>query len=77
MPKGTGIDLVRTFAQNVRTERLQLGLTIDEVAECASLDVLTLVAIERGESHQFTMFRLEKLAGALGVRADVLLEEIS
>ena len=73
MADGAGDNLLGTLARNTRAARLRLGQTIDELAERADLDVLTLEAIERGEGQRLTMLGLGKLAVALGVSAAELL----
>lgn len=75
MPDGGDDALLRNLARNARAARLRLGLTIEELAEHADLDVLTLEAIERGEGHRLTMLGLDKLARALAVPASALLAD--
>ena len=73
MPDHASDDLLGNLARNVRSSRLRLGWTIEELAERADLDVLTLERIERGEGWRLTMLGLEALARVLDMPAGVLL----
>src|SRR5919107_6088270 len=64
------VDLrVRRRLRELRTER---GLTLQQVAERASIDVSTLSRLEAGK-RRLALDHLPALAAALGVSADELL----
>ncbi|MDQ3742470.1 MAG: helix-turn-helix transcriptional regulator [Actinomycetota bacterium] len=64
------VDLrVRRRLRELRSER---GLTLQQVAEAASLDVSTLSRLESGK-RRLALDHVALLAGALGVSTDVLL----
>lgn len=73
MPDHASDDLLGNLARNVRSSRLRLGWTIEELADRTDLDVLTLERIERGAGWRLTMLGLEALARALDMPAGVLL----
>ena len=73
MLEEAGENLFAILAGNVRATRLHLGLTIEELAERSSLDVLILDDIERGDGWRLTVLGLGRLAHALGVPASELL----
>jgi transcriptional regulator with XRE-family HTH domain len=64
---------VRRRLRELRTER---GLTLQQVAELASIDVSTLSRLEAGR-RRLALDHLPALAGALGVSTDELLRSTS
>lgn len=65
MSSSVGDEFLTVLARNVRSARLQIGLTIEELAERADLNVLMLDAIERGEGGRLDMHGLVRLAVVL------------
>ena len=65
MPSSAGDEFLTVLARNVRSARLQVGLTTEELAERADLNILMLDAIERGEGGRLDMHGLVRLAVAL------------
>ncbi|HEO1760255.1 MULTISPECIES: helix-turn-helix domain-containing protein [unclassified Pseudomonas] len=65
--------LVTVFAANVRRRRLELGLSQEELAEAAGVHRTYVGMLERGEKN-VTIYNIERIAIALGVRPSALLE---
>ncbi|MGE8451293.1 MAG: helix-turn-helix domain-containing protein [Pseudomonadales bacterium] len=65
--------LVTVFAANVRRKRLELGLSQEELAEAAGVHRTYVGMLERGEKN-VTIYNIERIAIALGVRPSALLE---
>ncbi|WP_164280450.1 helix-turn-helix domain-containing protein [Stenotrophomonas indicatrix] len=65
--------LVSLFAANVRRLRKELGLSQEELAEAAGVHRTYVGMIERGEKN-VTIYNIERIAIALGVRPGSLLE---
>ncbi|HGM8445163.1 TPA: helix-turn-helix transcriptional regulator [Pseudomonas aeruginosa] len=65
--------LVTVFASNVRRRRLELGLSQEELAEAAGVHRTYVGMLERGEKN-VTIYNIERIAIALGVRPSALLE---
>ncbi|MGC3578728.1 helix-turn-helix domain-containing protein [Pseudomonas aeruginosa] len=64
--------LVTVFASNVRRRRLELGLSQEELAEAAGVHRTYVGMLERGEKN-VTIYNIERIAIALGVRPSALL----
>lgn len=64
--------LVRVFGNNVRARRLRLDLSQEELAERAGVHRTYVGMIERFEKN-VTIYNIERIADALGVKASELL----
>lgn len=64
--------LVTVFAENVRANRLRLGLSQEELAERAKLHRTYIGMIERREKN-VTIYNIERIAQALDVAPAKLL----
>ena len=64
--------LVAVFAANVRTKRLELGLSQEALAEIAGVHRTYIGMLERAEKN-VTIYNIERLATALTVEAFELL----
>jgi transcriptional regulator with XRE-family HTH domain len=62
------------FAANVRKRRLELGLSQEELAERAGVHRTYVGMLEREEKN-VTIYNIERIAKALGVKASALLAE--
>ena len=60
------------FGNSVRSRRIALGLSQEELAERAGLHRTYIGMIERAEKN-ITLENIEKIASALDVRVDTLL----
>jgi transcriptional regulator with XRE-family HTH domain len=67
-----GPDAIRTVAENVRSRRVDHGLSQEELADRCGLHRTYVGAIERGERN-ITVITLFRLAEALGCDATDLL----
>jgi transcriptional regulator with XRE-family HTH domain len=65
--------LVSVFAGNVRRLRKERGLSQEELAEAAGVHRTYVGMIERGEKN-VTIYNIERIALALGVRPGSLLD---
>lgn len=65
--------LVSVFAGNVRRLRNERGLSQEELAEAAGVHRTYVGMIERGEKN-VTIYNIERIALALGVRPGSLLD---
>ncbi|MBD7954292.1 helix-turn-helix transcriptional regulator [Stenotrophomonas sp. Sa5BUN4] len=65
--------LVSLFAANVRRLRKERGLSQEELAEAAGVHRTYVGMIERGEKN-VTIYNIERIAVALGVRPGSLLD---
>ncbi len=65
--------LVSVFAGNVRRLRKDRGLSQEELAEAAGVHRTYVGMIERGEKN-VTIYNIERIALALGVRPGSLLD---
>lgn len=65
--------LVTVFADNVRRLRKERGLSQEELAEAAGVHRTYIGMIERGEKN-VTIYNIDRLAVALGVRPGSLLD---
>lgn len=75
MEKGDSL-LRHTLASNLRELRAKQGLSQEQLADSAGLHRTFVGAVERSERN-ISIDNIEKLAGALGVSASVLLSEPS
>lgn len=64
--------LVAVFAENVRRKRQELGFSQEVLAERAGVHRTYIGMLERQEKN-VTIYNIERVAGALGVEAWVLL----
>ncbi len=71
-----GTKILTVFGQRVRSERLKLSLSQEELAEKAGLHRTYIGMIERAEKN-ITLINIEKIAKALEMSIDELLREIS
>ncbi|MEH2316539.1 helix-turn-helix domain-containing protein [Nostoc sp.] len=69
-------EILDKFGKRVRDERLQRGLSQEELAEKAELHRTYIGMIERGEKN-ITLINIQKIAKALGITVDELLRDIS
>ncbi|AMP39248.1 helix-turn-helix domain-containing protein [Ralstonia solanacearum] len=66
--------LVTIFADNVRRERLALGLSQEELAERAGIHRTYVGMLERAEKN-VTIYNIERIAVALKVEPSTLLQK--
>lgn len=66
--------LVTIFADNVRRERLALGLSQEELAERAGIHRTYVGMLERAEKN-VTIYNIERIAIALKVEPSALLQK--
>ena len=64
--------LVGVFAENVRANRLRLGLSQEELAERAGVHRTYVGMLERCEKN-VTIYNIERIAQALSVEPSILL----
>ncbi len=69
-------EILDKFGKRVRDERLQRGLSQEELAEKAELHRTYIGMIERGEKN-ITLINIQKIAKALGITVDELLRDFS
>lgn len=69
-------EILDKFGKRVRDERLQRGLSQEELAEKAELHRTYIGMIERGEKN-ITLINIEKIAKALAIAIDELLKDIN
>jgi transcriptional regulator with XRE-family HTH domain len=60
------------FGQRVREERMRLGLSQEELANCAGVHRTYIGMIERAEKN-ITLENIEKIADALNIPLDKLM----
>lgn len=70
--KPSQCQLVAIFAANVRSYRLELGLSQEELAERAGVHRTYVGMVERCEKN-VTIYNIQRIAQALQVAPDVLL----
>ncbi len=66
-------DILKTFGLNVKIERLKMGLTQAQLAETLNIHEKHICKIETGHQN-VTLKTLSKIAGALDVKWNALLE---
>ncbi|AFY48543.1 putative transcription factor, MBF1 like protein [Nostoc sp. PCC 7524] len=69
-------EILKKFGQRVRDERLQQGLSQEELAEKAGLHRTYIGMIERAEKN-ITLINIGKIAKALDITIDNLVKGIS
>ncbi|MCC5663450.1 helix-turn-helix domain-containing protein [Nostoc mirabile] len=69
-------EILDKFGKRVRDERLQRGLSQEELAEKAELHRTYIGMIERGEKN-ITLINIGKIAKALAIAVDELLKDIN
>ncbi|MEH2139043.1 helix-turn-helix domain-containing protein [Nostoc sp.] len=69
-------EILDKFGKRVRDERLQRGLSQEELAEKAELHRTYIGMIERGEKN-ITLINIQKIAKALVITVDELLKGIT
>jgi transcriptional regulator with XRE-family HTH domain len=69
-------EILDRFGKRVRDERLQRGLSQEELAEKAELHRTYIGMIERGEKN-ITLINIQKIAKALVITVDELLKGIT
>ncbi len=69
-------EILLSFGQKVRVERLRQGLSQEELAEKANVHRTYIGMIERAEKN-ITLTNIEKIALALGIEISKLFEERS
>ncbi len=69
-------EILDKFGKRVRDERLQRGLSQEELAEKAELHRTYIGMIERGEKN-ITLINIGKIAKALAISVDELLKDIN
>ncbi len=63
-----------TIGKNIRRYRKKLGLSQDKLSKLAEVAYNTIVKIESGENKNPTLDTLKKIAKALEIRVDELIE---
>jgi transcriptional regulator with XRE-family HTH domain len=66
--------LVAVFAANVREQRTKLGMSQEDLAERAGVHRTYVGMLERREKN-VTIYNIERIASALGVKAAALLTD--
>lgn len=64
-----------SIANNVKKIRAEKGLSLEKVARLADLSLSTVVKIEDGTNQNPTINSLSKIAAALEVKVDDLLQK--
>jgi transcriptional regulator with XRE-family HTH domain len=63
-----------TIGENIRKYRLQKGMSQDRLSKLADVAFHTIVKIESGETPNPTIETVRKIAAALGVSIDKLMQ---
>ena len=63
-----------TIANNIKKYRLELGISQDRLSKMADVTYNTVIKIESGGSQNPTIDTLSKIAKALSVKVDDLIE---
>ena len=63
-----------TIGKNIRRVRKKLGFSQDKLSKLAEVSYNTVVKIESGENKNPTLDTLKKIAKALGVSVDDLIQ---
>jgi len=66
---------ISTIAKNIRKYRKQKGLSQDKLSRLADISHATMIKIESGGIQSPTIDTIQKIAKALGVSVDNLLNE--
>jgi transcriptional regulator with XRE-family HTH domain len=72
-PIHAGDQVLVNLGVAIRDKRKEIGLSQEALASDAGLDRSYVGGIERGE-HNVTVLNVQKIAGALGMKASKLLE---
>lgn len=64
-----------SIASNLKKIRAEKGYSLEKVARLADLSLNTIVKIENGVNQNPTINSLSKIATALGVKVDELLQK--
>ncbi|MBU1137105.1 helix-turn-helix domain-containing protein [Patescibacteria group bacterium] len=62
-----------TIAKNIRNKRKELGLSQDKLSKLADVAYNTIIKVETGENPNPTINTLQKIAKALKVSVDKLI----
>jgi transcriptional regulator with XRE-family HTH domain len=73
MPDRKPVDIRVAFGDRVRSKRIQLGFSQEELADKAGLDRTYVGGIERGKRN-VSLLNIRKIASALGVAVADLFE---
>jgi len=64
-----------TIAENIRKYRNKMGVSQDRLSKIADVTYNTIIKIESGSNKNPTIETLAKIAKALGVRVDDLIQK--
>lgn len=73
--KGPDEGLTMTFARKVKEEREKLGINQKQLVEASDISQATISRIESGRMEQLKSRTLKRLADALGVTVDYLVQD--
>lgn len=74
MPIDSGMSILKTIGNNIRTYRKKLGISQEELGALAGLDRTYVGSVERGERN-VSAINIERIAKALKVKPEKLLQE--
>jgi ribosome-binding protein aMBF1 (putative translation factor) len=75
--RGTDAAQLLKFIAYIKHEREQQGLTVEQLAERAGMEVTTLSRLEMGQAFNPTISTLIRIAEALGKKLSLAFEDIS
>jgi DNA-binding XRE family transcriptional regulator len=64
----------KTISENIKKMRAKLGLTQDDLAKKADIKYTTLMKVESGTVNKPSVQTMAKIAKALGISIEALLE---